>query len=57
MQRLVLLFTLLLSIPVFAQEKLRSLADIYDPTFAYFLDNWSDAATPQQLRLYKSEGI
>ena len=31
MKRLVLIFTLLLSIPVFSQEKLLTLDDIYDP--------------------------
>ena len=31
MKRLVLLFTLLISIPVFSQERLLTLDDIYDP--------------------------
>ena len=28
----------------------------FDPTFSYFIDTWSDAATPSQVRLYKSDG-
>ena len=28
----------------------------FDPTFSYFLDNWSDVATPPQVRLHKSDG-
>ncbi|MBA3353826.1 MAG: S9 family peptidase [Blastocatellia bacterium] len=28
----------------------------FDPTFAFFIDSWSDARTPSQQRLYRADG-